>query len=118
MRVARRIAWAAGLAGLWALAATAQGTGGFQDWSDHMGWGDYTPGWQRPSSPGPMSPLSVGDARALAEDWLAWRGLSGYTVGEITETGSGFIVAVETPDGAAPSRLLVDRHSGTVRPLP
>ena len=118
MQVAQRIAWAAGLAGLWAFAAAAQGVGGAQDWSDHMGWGDYTPGWQRPSSPGPVRPLSVGDARALAEDWLAWRGLSGYAVAAMAETGSGFIVDVETPDGTGTLRLLVDRHSGAVRPLP
>jgi hypothetical protein len=77
------------------------------------GWGrgpGYGPGWNAPA--GDLK-LTVADVKTRFERWLAWRGNSRLTLGEIKEKDADTIVAdIVTKDNSLVERFSINRHDG------
>ncbi|MGH6720241.1 MAG: hypothetical protein ACREER_13085, partial [Alphaproteobacteria bacterium] len=65
------------------------------------------------------SDLSVDDAKALVERWLAFQGNPRLKLGPVNEAGEDAVVAdIVTGDGALVDRLSIDRRTGMVQRVP
>ncbi len=74
-------------------------------------------------SPGMMQPLakdlSAADVQHMLEHRLASQGNPNLKVGKVEEKGGDtFVVEIVTTDGSLVQRLEVDRHRGSMRPIP